>query len=79
MSNRLTVFVPFPQLLLRQVGHGVMQGTNIAFGQAVRLVVSRGYDVLIDPMLGTVGFHSPFFEGGTFIRNDDIRVPKPWV
>jgi hypothetical protein len=56
-----------------------VQGTNIAFGQAVCLVVSRGQDVLIDPVLGTVGFHGPAFEGGTFIRNDDIRVPKPRI
>ena len=60
-------------------GHGVVQGTNIAFGQAVRLVVSRGHDVKIDPVLGTVGFHGPAFGGGTLIRNDDIGVPKPWV
>jgi hypothetical protein len=64
VSYGLTAFVPFPQSFFRDLSHGVMQGANIAFREAIGFVVARGHYILVDPVLGTMSFHSGTLESG---------------
>jgi hypothetical protein len=54
-----------------------MQGANIAFSKAIGFVVAWGhYNILVDPVLGTMSFHSGTLESGPLIGDDDVREPE---